>query len=365
MAEFTKISKNGDGKQKAILKYKEKDGKTVYLPVVLSGRGNSRGNNCSFKPFRMAFTTKELRLSLEKNLEERRRDPESNEYLKYYYDEFVAANYDLKSEGKPDKDSLFSGLGDDVKVVTHCGVARNGGDWPGGLKVEDQDQRLLAEYYVYEVLSKLKVTYYDQLGKPVFDDNGAPMAKFAFFREPPSSLAKRCELLTKKPEVKKKKPAQNQYYVEETINKGSELSMNALNYFVINTDFGAYGEGKQGHNINFFYNASGEKFYGIYDFDLAGPVNAGQGYKYDKNQIAERFRNKSETLAQYLSGHSESKLANSLIGRFLKEEADMKAVVDNSLLNEEYKGNAKMWLDLQFLAIKKAANNVSPKPTKK
>jgi hypothetical protein len=364
MGDFSQLSKY-ESSHKAVLKYKEKNGKTAYMPVVITGRGNSRGSYCAFKPFRMAFSSKELRDSLAKKLDERRRNPESKEYLKYYYDEYVAAKYDLKTEGKPDKDTLFSGLGDDVKVVTHCGVAQGGDDWPGGLKVVDQDQRLLAEYYVYEVLSKLKLTieaarlakisYYNQLGKPVFDNKGSALPKFAFFREPPSSLAKRCGLSTKPPEGL-------QMHQVKT-NKGSEISMYALNYFVINSDFNVYNGGKQGHNVNYLYGTGGDKFYGIYDFDLAGPVNPGR--RKQTLQETERYlKGGSETFKQYLSKDANSKEAGSLISRFLKEESDMKEIIGKSILNEEYKGISKLWLELQFAAIKEAAAAISAKQPK-
>jgi len=79
----------------------------------------------------------------------------------------------------------------------------------GGPTVATQDVRLLSEYYVYEILALFKlpvettrltkITYLDANGDFVYSNNDKH-EKWGFFREPPKSVAKRCNLLHKAPQ---------------------------------------------------------------------------------------------------------------------------------------------------------------------
>lgn len=282
--EISKVSGQAQANQniRGVLRYTEFKGKVVVmpvLPVLLSGRGNSRGGGCEFKPFRLSFTTKELSEKIAQSLLQKGVRPEDRDYLTQYYNEFKTIEYDVKTEGKPEKNSLFDGLGDDVKVVTHCGKALMGGDWPGALLEVDQDNRLLAEHYVYEVLNQTglivektrlaKFMYYNTQGESLFKTaDGQPKAKLAFFREPTTSAAKRCGLLNKPPS------GDNQAQAAWEVDSESAFALYIINTFVGNSDYGDRGAGKQGHNVNYFYDASGKRYLGAYDFGQMEVVEA-------------------------------------------------------------------------------------------
>lgn len=350
MADFPNVLKNRPP-VKGVLRFKKQDGSTELMPVLLSGRGNSRGNNCSFKPFRMAFVTAETKKTLdEKSIN---KDKLSQSALLKYYTDFVNLNYDTKLEGEVEKKSLFDHVGDDIKVVTHCGKDTSGRDWPGGIKEEDQDQRLLAEYYVYkqlevlklpvEAVSLAKMTYFNANGVPVFtNDNNAIISKFAFFREPPTSLAKRCGLLSKKT------PAMNNI----KSNANSEFLTNVINGFVMNTDFNMAWGDKQGHNINYLYTANGERFFGAYDFDLSGPVNPSWGREMNLEALTQYFKSKKVGFAQTLNSFADRSVSKAVVNRFLGAEVEMKNIINSSLLNDAYKEKMNLWLGTQMEALK-------------
>lgn len=353
IAPFEKLGRKGEPAIRAVIRYREGN-KAMVLPVLLSGRGNSRGSYCAFKPFRIAFTTNELAQEIEQALLQRGVRPESKDYLAQYQKEFLATQYDEKTEGKPPKNGLFDDLGDDVKVVTHCGQNNYGaGDWPGGRTELDQDNRLLMEHYLYEIINQTKlpveatrlahIKYYDTQGAPLFkDNNGQVKAKLAFFREPPTSLAKRCDLLSKPPQGVLAPPVVNGRGVE--YDEDSNAALSIVNKFVGNSDFGVGWAGdKQGHNVNYLFDKQGRKYLGAYDFDLAHAVTMERSGTIES--VVQGLKN---ALSGLNGGIDNSKTAATIASRFYGAKEGMEGVLAKAKLAPVYKQRADKWLASQM-----------------
>lgn len=363
IANFSKIEKqNGAAPSeiKGVLKYYDIEDGALFMPVLLSGRGNSRGSFCTFKPFRMAFVPSEVAGKIQRTLADKNILPDSDDYLKAYYDAFSAIPVEAKTSAKPDKNTLFDHLGDDVKVVTHCGVGTFGGNWPGAKTEEEQNQRLLAEYYIYEILGTLKTTvesarlanikYFNPNGTPVFvqnvDGKAVVLPKVAFFREPPTSIAKRCNLLSKPP------LAANVVALKGISDGRSLFTHKVINNFVINSDFRIDGfEGKQGHNTNYFFDKNGNKYFGAYDFDLAGTIGNVGDEKDDKHS----FEYGASTLRMSLNASDTNPYSTPLIKRFLEAENQMRSIIENSFLTDKYRRKGLSLLEFQFKVLHEVA----------
>jgi hypothetical protein len=266
MAEFP-IAKDpqlpeklGVSGSKAVIAQVNAQGLTEYIPVLLSTRGKSRAKYCAFPPLRIRFLSSRTQGQI-------RRQVGAAESLQTYFDVF--AHFPLSTEDLLDGDGpgVFKKLGDDVKLVTHCGVP-HGWKSLGAPSEELQTDKLRGEYYMYRLLAEMKIpveatrlaeiTYRDQNGQPVF-----ATAKPAFFREPTKSLAKRCGVLGKPPVPKE----------QLRDNAASKLDLQFINKLILNYDFDAgNGVGQWARNANLLYGPAGEIFFGPYDFDLSSVV---------------------------------------------------------------------------------------------
>lgn len=278
-----------------------------FIPVAFESRGNSRAIICEVKPARIYFLLQPTAAQDMQKLDSRPYDwrkvglsfeghkkiiDDMNnagiqgepQRLQFYYDAFKAtqAGQDRPRDGFPqEKTTFFGQMGDDVKLVTHCGKTSRA-EW-GGRDYVEQRAHLLNEFFIYRLLNEwktttiktsvLEITYVDAntLVPKVFEGrNSAP----AFLRESRSKLASRCGLLPEKTPTTAR-------------DEVSYLQADFLNRLFISLDFST-----EGHNSEFMFNDQGVKFVTTYDFDLSGLWTE----TYAKNpgtveQNAEKFRN--------------------------------------------------------------------------
>ncbi len=312
---------------KAVLGVKQAGQEMNYLPVLLSHRGKSRGSNCEAKPFRIKFLDQDIEGKLEQWLADNGIKADSPNYIVDYYKAFERETLtEEQKKGSSQKGNIFAKLGDDVKVVSHCGSAT----WNAisGSTEAAQDSRLLSEYYIYELLSTTRfavertrlarINYLNIDGKSYY---GKP--KLAFFREPPTSLAKRCGLASKVP---KRQPDQP----EIPRNAISYAQLRLINSFLTNTDYSEYG-----HNVNVLFNkATNERYFGPYDFDLLSIYSEYTGH----SPIAARAQ-------QFKNSLSQANRSNTLpaVKHILANQERMQAILDNSILQPEDKKVIAEW----------------------
>jgi hypothetical protein len=339
---------NDIGGTRGLIATRGADGKIEYNPVILSRRGNSRGMYCEFPPLRLKFVDEQTRARLEQSLADQGLAPGSDEYLAKYYEIFKMDPLNEKALEHAQGAGAFAHLGDDVKLVTHCGKTSLG-DMLSGQTTELQNQRLLAEYYIYKILEPLKftvesarlahITYLKEDGTSLFsekdkDANGQEVDfKLAFFREPPKSLAQRCGLISK---LKTKTP---QEVLEQ--DPVSYFETDFINKMIGNSDYGLGGS----HNINRLYSKDEKTvFFGAYDFDLAAMA---------KNNLTEDdFRYRVSGLGHYMLT-AEKASAYPAMNKALSVRKEMQAVIDQMQLPAERRELFTKWLDLVNSEVKK------------
>lgn len=346
----------------AVLVQKHKSQKMEFVPVLLETRGASRRESCSAKPFRMKFVSQDVSTQIEKDLETAGVKDDSPDYIVEFYKRFLAANLPAAPKNPQEKEALakgaFSKLGNDIKVVTHCGTA----NWNmlGGKTPAEQDTHLLSEYYLYEILGKLNTTveavrlahflYLDPAGKPIYHDpdaSGNPVTyKLGFFREPPSSLAKRCGLLNHNPTAPREQgpayPGQGGHPVGNgAADEISRFETEFINKFINNSDYGF-----EGHNTNDLYDETGKKYYGAYDFDLSGVFTEG----YNMGDLKANLAGLLDWLKAY------PKYAGPVIKQVLSKRDTMRSILQNSLLEDRRKQQMLDWFDMYTKALSDRSN---------
>ncbi|MEI8025857.1 MAG: hypothetical protein WCI18_05885 [Pseudomonadota bacterium] len=266
-----------------------------FIPVAFEGRGNSRASLCEMKPSRIYFMLQPSSPEDIQKLALRPQGrmgadnwktigiaPETHKKIiddmnasgiqgdqkrrQFYYDAFVASqvNQTVPKDGFPqDKSSFFGQVGDDLKLVTHCGKTTQA-EW-GGKDYPEQQAHLLNEFYIYRLLNEWKstiiktslldITYVRAASQEAMDFEGHSSA-LGFLRESRTKLANRCGLLSELP--------------ANTGNAGrDEVSFtqaNFLNHLFVSLDYSA----DFAHNSENIYDSSGKEFVTTYDFDLSG-----------------------------------------------------------------------------------------------
>lgn len=305
-----------------------------YIPVKLTIRGKSRGYQCQVKPLRIIFLNQKIEKSIEERLVAIGQAPGNLQYLKAYYQALLAENVPREEENIPQDNNIFDKLGDDVKFVTHCG--KDEGGFVGGFTPEEQDLRLLSEYYIYKIVDELKapvetarlamVSYLDPNGNALYPGVDGATARPGFFREPPKSVAKRCGLLTKPPAVVQQK----------RIDQQSQFQLDFIAKFLFNRDYHASYD--YGHNVNIFYDAHSMAHPGNYDFDLSGVI-------YNKDFYnGKSLEDNLEKFVAWLKVVPKDQ-AKSMLERTVAKRARMTAILENSLLPKERKTSMLKWLN--------------------
>ncbi len=344
MTDYNQLNQHSSASQVngVIRVYRTDKQKYEVQPVVLTQRGNSRREYCSSPPFRVQFLNPEIKNKIEAQLGREKLDISSAEYLKIYLEKLNATSFDSATAITSLKDGVFKGLGDDIKVVTHCGES----NWEmvGGADQKNQNKRLLSEFTIYKVLDTLKttieqtrlmnITYYQADGSPAFKDvDGKALVKLAFFREPPKSVAERCGLVSKL-------DPKAVYPKKDVVDTDSEFQTRFINRFVFNNDFEMYG-----HNMNIFHDIEGKIVYGAYDFDLSGIIL--DNYFKNAKNIEEQLPN---VMSHLNSGSKET--AINIAQKVIDQEPAMRKVVAESEIDDEMKIRFFKWLDLYMPALR-------------
>jgi hypothetical protein len=253
-----------------------------FIPVFIEKRGNSRADYCEMKPARIKFMLQPSSAELKAKLAKRKDNwqtigvsPEehskliellpkgaSNEQkLQAYYEEFISLRKGgaAPEEGFPqEKISFFGQMGDDVKLVTHCGKGEV--EELGGPDYKTQREHLLNEFYIYRILNDFKTTFiktsllditYEQpsLGEKMSFEGNTNVV--GFLRESKSRLADRCSL-----NVEGKTKGHNMVSVQQ-------------NHFMSNL-IASKDYQLNGHNSEILFDSEGKAVYSTYDFDLSG-----------------------------------------------------------------------------------------------
>ena len=288
-----------------------------FIPVAFEGRGNSRASLCEMKPSRVYFMLQPSSPEDIQKLALRAKErmgadnwksigiaPETHKKiiddmnaggvqgdqkrLQFYYDAFVASqvNQTIPKDGFPQgKSTFFEQVGDDLKLVTHCGKA-NQKEW-GGQDYAEQKAHLLNEFYIYRLLNEWKstiiktslldITYVGAASQEAMDFEGHSSA-LGFLRESRTKLANRCGLVSEKS--------------ANVANAGRDEVSFAQSVFLNNLFVSLDYSVDNAHNSENIYDTSGKEFVTTYDFDLSGLWSE----TYFKNpgtieQNAENFKN--------------------------------------------------------------------------
>ena len=320
-----------EGGDSGVISYLDKKNRRQYVPVFIKDRGNSRRDSCEWVPLRITFESPKVKKKLDRSLGDSSRD---GDRLVRTYNELKAMRKGVPLlKGTSQKDNIFRKLGDDIKIVTHCGKST----WRhvGGDTKEEQENRLLQEYYIYQVLDQMKsTTLKTRLAEITYRDPGGNLllTRKAFFREPKSKLAKRCGLSNKSyPGVAVK-----------GFNKTSLFQLELFNQFVYSKDYDLEEES----NINVLYGKDGQKYVGPYDFDLSGII--APEYRPNRKTVEENLK---ENFQPWLKSRDGDEMAIVQIFFMVRKKAKMRNVLTSSLLNEEKKAHMLNWFDSYMAAL--------------
>lgn len=310
-----------------------------YVPSVISTRGRTRKEFCEVKPLRLTFISEDISKFISNNIET------NTASILDYYKELILVNTQnnidkTSSVGISQNNNIFSGLGDDVKIVNHCGK----GEITyavGESTIEKQDQKLLSEYYTYKVLETLNTTtpkvrlanisYINPVGVHI-------ETRKAFFREPRNNIARRCKL-------NKKTKKSNYTLLEDIVN---QIHLELINAFIINYDF-EINNSSLDNNIDRIYDNYGLTFYVPYDFDLAvfsveifqdieNPyLNRGESFDYIKSKIEEQHRRITYNIDKEINPRLANKVISETLSLFINKKEKMLNIIEESLLNTENK----------------------------
>ncbi|MBK7963706.1 MAG: hypothetical protein IPK04_22405 [Bdellovibrionales bacterium] len=194
-----------------VLRISLQDTNEEYHPVVLHPRGHSRRSSwvCpTAPPLRVFFLDRKIKQSLDAALEQKNVHPGEPNYLQMYYNEFLKINILPTEKTMAPDEGIFSKLGSELKLVTHCDAQTGEDDDPDLEPIEKRRiQAVFREFALYEMLQPLRwpvervrllnISYFNESGKPMFhQQNQSEKIKkmVGFFREPQKSVAKRCGL---------------------------------------------------------------------------------------------------------------------------------------------------------------------------
>jgi len=313
-----------EGGDSGILLYQDDAGKAQYIPVFIKDRGNSRRDYCEWVPLRILFESQDVRDELNGLLG---RMPDNEKKMQKLYELLKAKRKDDRFiDGVSQKNNIFSKLGDDIKVVTHCGKS----EWKrvGGDTKELQERRILLEYYIYQILDQLRttslktrlaeITYRNPSGKKI-------LTRKAFFREPVGKMAKRCGLSHKKdPDVK--------YQAFDAV---SLFQLKLYNKFIYSNDY----EIEERNTIT-LYAKDGRRYIAPYDFDLVGIIVP--GYRPNGKSV-EQFR--VEDFQPWIESLEGNEMAIVQIAIMLHKKAKMRDVILNAVLMQKDKQHLLNWFD--------------------
>jgi hypothetical protein len=265
-------------------------GVTTSLNVTVNGRGKSRFNLCAFRPLKIDF-------------------------------------------GSVQSGNIFSGH-KKIKLVTHCGNHPVNGKFLAG-NPEQQRNRLLSEYYFYEILEQLNTSALStRLARITYKnpDGSVLLTEYAFWREREDHACQRCGWAdeAKKTEVLGLNPDSKSLFQTDMMEK-----------FVYNKDYFA----PKGHNAVVCKDTVNNGFYIPYDWDLTGVVRP----EYWKNENI-TYKQNALKYADWLGGTMPSIRTRVQGWHIVDHASDIRSILDNSLLKPAGRNQMLGWYD-QYIRI--------------
>ena len=308
--------------QKAVMRYIDDNGATRFVGALVRESGNLRAN-CEYKPLRMEFESEQLMARIE--AEVARDAGERDQHFAIYKKYLSTPGEASEKKGIPQQGNIFSHLGDDMKIITHCGVH----NWSrvGGANKKEQRTHLLQEFLLYQLLKVFETTTFQtRLAKLTYRNaDGRTLGTFpAFFREPKSELAQRCGLRIDK-------------NMKGDVNKISYLSFHLLNFITMNEEFEF-----PRHNVGNLKDNTGVRFLIAQDFDLSELSNP--DYYPQKEPVVTRF-------VEWMSDFEYDDMAIVQALNVLAHESELKNLVHQSALDDPSKMRTLDWLDTAFRVV--------------
>jgi len=333
LADFNYINTetySDEGGDSGIILYWDKSGEAHNIPVFIKDRGNSRRDTCEWVPLRILFESQKVQDELNGLLGEM---PDNEKKMVKLYELLkLKRKAEPFIDGVSQKNNVFSKLGDDIKLVSHCGKS----EWKrvGGETKEQQERRILLEYYIYRILNELhtttlktrlaEITYRDPTGKEM-------LTRKAFFREPVGKMAKRCGLSRKKyPGV--------EYGDFDAV---SLFQLELYNKFIYSNDY----EIEERNTIT-LYSKDGSRYLAPYDFDLIGIIVP--DYRPNGKSV-EQFR--VEDFQPWVQAQEGSEMAIVQISIMLNKKSKMRNVITNAVLAKADKEMLLNWFDSYMVVL--------------
>ncbi len=332
LADFNYINTetySDEGGDSGIVLYWDESGDAHNLPVFIKDRGNSRRDTCEWVPLRILFESRDVQEELNSLIGKM---PDNKKKMVKLYELLkLKRKAEPFIDGVSQKNNVFSKLGDDIKLVSHCGKS----EWKrvGGDTKEQQERRILLEYYIYRILNELRtitlktrlaeITYRDPTGKEM-------LTRKAFFREPIGKMAKRCGLSRKKyPGV--------EYGDFDAV---SLFQLELYNKFIYSNDY----EIEERNTIT-LYGRDGSRYLAPYDFDLIGIIVP--DYRPNGKSV-EQFR--VEDFQPWIQTQEGSEMAIIQIAIMLNKKSKMRNVITNAILAKSDKEMLLNWFD-SYMAV--------------
>ncbi len=268
-------------------------GATIEIPITLEARGKSRYDCCTFRPLKIVFNEHQV-------------------------------------------GNIFEGASKKVKIVTHCNKndTPSCGWFPSGTP-EEFVQRLLAEYYFYQVLETLgstalatrlaRITYRD-------DDGTEIITEYAFLREREDDACVRCGCVDEAEDTDALTP-----------DSTSVLQGRMYNKFVYNEDYGIVS----GHNTRKCKDENLNGYYIPYDWDLTGVMCP----EYGKNQNG-LYTDNVNNYYNWLIDEGDQVATKIQALHIVRHERNMRAVLRETLMNAETQQLMQDWYELYICALK-------------
>lgn len=270
------------------LKYVNTGGETISLNVIVNGRGKSRYNHCAFRPLKIDF-------------------------------------------GSTQSGNIFAGQ-KKVKLVTHCGNHATD-PWILGGTPEVQENRLLSEYYFYEILEQLNSSSLSsRLARITYKnpDGSINTTKYAFWREKEDHACQRCGWSSEADNNNDLSPDAKSVFNAEMTEK-----------FVYNNDYVV----TVGHNTIICKNSANNAFYIPYDWDLTGVIRP----DYSKNN-GKTHKQNAPVYSDWLGGTTPEIRSKVQAWQIVENANNMRAILENSLLQPAGQKHMLGWFD-QYINI--------------
>ncbi len=310
--------------QKGVLRYVSPDGHPRFVGALVRVDGNLR-SRCEYKPLRLEFESEIVMAGVVDTVTTARG---TEDRLREIYEEYLSTDGEARDKkGISQENNVFAHLGDDIKIMTHCGVH----EWDriGGKDRESQRAHLLQEYYLYQLMDSTQTSAFEtRLARLTYRNaDGAVLGTYlAFFKEPKTELARRCGLkLMKKPEGE--------------VNKVSYTNFHLLNFLVMNEDFDF-----PSHNVVNLRDGAGVRFLVPHDFDLS---------EISHPQYADQIGSVVARFIEWTSDFQYDDIALAQVIHLLSRQDDFRALVRRSLLDDKSKKRTLDWLDTAFEALRR------------